>query len=140
MIFLELAPTVFANSFVSLAPIEMPGTSLFTALEPTRMIQDPFVVIEPSAFLQGATGLTDAQFAAAYGKYQLMYPSAPNSYSFKQTALSNLWVIPHNLTFVPSVTITDLTGAVVITEIVYVTPTLIHSISIFPFSGFAHLS
>lgn len=126
MTFSELEPTVMSNSFVSLEPIKMEA--------------DPFRVLGPVAFLQGPSTLTDEQFAAAYGKYQLMYPPEATSYSFTQTSPSTRWVIPHTLTFAPSVTITDLTGAVVITEIVFVSPTLIHSISMYPFAGYAHLS
>lgn len=126
MTFSELEPTIMPNGFVSLEPIKM---------EP-----DPFRVLGPVAFLQGPATLTDEQFAAAYGKYQLMYPPATTTYSFTQTSPLTLWIIPHTLTFTPSVTITDLSGAVVITEIVYVSPTLIHSISMYPFAGYAHLS
>jgi hypothetical protein len=137
--FVTLEPVQFLKRFFTLEPIQF--TEQLVTLEPILMPQDPFSILEPSSMNIGPYGFAStAQFEAAYAKYQLEHPPEAIFHTFTQVSPSTLWVIPHPLNFSPSVTITDLTGTVVITDIVYVTPNLIHSISMNAFSGYAHLS
>jgi hypothetical protein len=61
-------------------------------------------------------------------------------YVHHQAVAATLWVIEHELSFAPSITVVDSSGRVVVTEVTYVSPTEIHVETTAPFSGTAYLS
>jgi len=62
------------------------------------------------------------------------------SYVHIQSVAAAVWDIYHPLKFYPNVAITDSAGTVVKSEIIYVAPNLVRSISAGAFSGTARLS
>lgn len=101
--------------------------------------QLPQVVLDNLPDWATMTEVQDA-IVAYYESLPPAVSPAALSYTFTQPVPLATWVINHPLPYSPNVTITDSAGTVVATEIVYVSPTVIHSIAAGAFSGTARLS
>ena len=74
------------------------------------------------------------------GMITMSTPGAGDAYTHTQAVPASVWDITHALPFIPSVTVIDSSGDMVMSSIEYLSDTQIRISHSAPFSGSAHLS